>query len=92
MRLMDASIRGGGGSDGGVRLAGLNERGSKRPGGGRWTPRICLLKTDSVKRILVRRKTLRELPNALRVLPVYPVFDDKKLTGSDKKSLKQKIA
>ena len=46
---------------------------------------------ESHSETLVRRKALREL-NALRALPVYPVFENEKSNGSNKKSVKQKIA
>ena len=40
---------------------------------------------------IVRRKALRAL-NVPRELPVYPVLEDEKSKGSDKYSVKQKIA
>ena len=37
---------------------------------------------------LDRRKALKEL-NALRALPVYPVFEDEKSNGSDRRKIGQ---
>ena len=61
---------------------------------------LKFLKTVLANQILkkpVRREALRELQaarplDALRALHVYPVFEDEKSTGSDEKSVKQKIA
>ena len=39
----------------------------------------------------IRPMSLRAL-NALRALPVYPLFEDKKSNGTGKKSVKRKIA
>ena len=40
---------------------------------------------------ILRLMALREL-NALRALPVYPVFEDEKSNGTKEKSVKRKIA
>ena len=46
---------------------------------------------ESHSQRLVRRKALREL-NALRALPVYPVFEDEKSNRLDEKLVKRRIA
>ena len=55
---------------------------------------IYVAKTVLVNRILkslVSRKALKEL-NALRAIPVYPIFEDKKSKESDKELVERKIA